>query len=454
VDASFTTRPEDPTSLAKLAREGLRYSLVDTADTAAFSAWIHADDRGFLQTTRSAEKIAPTVAGLAYRRTIGVYDDSLDVPADGEASWPVATVNSWPAELTLPGSTIEHPRTMPSWAISSVTVAPTHRRRGIARNLLEGELRTASALGIPMAMLTVSESTIYGRFGFAPAAFAADWTIDTRRAKWIGPEASGPDAPRVEFVSVARYREELGPFYDRVRLDSAGAIDVWPLRWDQLIGVHDPDAERTKSLRALRVRDASGTTRGLALYRWSGGEPDFAQHTATVERLDTETPEAAAALWRFLLELDLTVELKAEQRRVDEPVRWQIADFRSAEVTTWEHQYLRVLDVAAAFAARGYLAAGSLVLSVSDPLGFAAGVWLLEISIDAQQATVTRLNAVPDGIPALALTAKELAAIYLGGVAVTTLVDAGRVSELAPGSAVAADGLLRAGRAPWLNVWY
>jgi predicted acetyltransferase len=444
----FTTHPADETSVANLAASGLRYSLVDTSDPAAFGAWHHAVDRGFLGPARTTEQLAPNVAGLAYRRTTGVYDDS----AIERPEWPVATVDSWRAELTVPGSSIEQPRTLSSWAISSVTVAPTHRRRGIARNLLEGELRTAAALGIPMAMLTVSESSIYGRFGFAPAAFVADWTIDTRRAKWIGPEASG----RVEFVSVARYREELPPLHERVRLASAGEIDVWPLRWDQLAGVNEPDSEQTRSLRAVRVSDESGATRGLALYRWSGGEPDFVQHTATLERLDAETPDAEAALWRFMLELDLTITLKASGRRVDEPVRWQIADFRSATVETWEHQYLRVLDVAAVFEARGYLAPGELVLDVRDPLGFAAGIWHVSAGEPggSTPATVTRLDTIPARLPAIALTANELAAIYLGGVQVSTLVAAGRATELTPGAAVAADGVLRAERAPWLSVWY
>ena len=459
--ADFTTRPADETSVANLAAAGLRYTLVDTADQDAFGAWQHADDRGFLGATRTAEQIASGLAGLAYRRTTGVYDDTQAAGAQPDGTpWPIATVNSWPAELTLPGSTVEHPRTLRSWAISSVTVAPTHRRRGIARNLLEGELRTAAALGIPMAMLTVSESTIYGRFGFAPAAFVADWTIDTRRSRWIAPAASG----RVEFVSVGQYRDELPQLHERVRLTSPGEIDIWPLRWDQLTGVTEPDSERTRSLRALRVTDESGRTRGLALYRWSGGVPDFTQHTATVERLDAETPDAEAALWRFLLELDLTTTLKAGLRRMDEPVRWQIADFRAATVETREHQYLRLLDVAAVFEARGYLGSGELVFSVSDPLGFAAGVWRLAVAeppaaaaespASTARATVTRLDSVPIGTPAVALTAAELAAISLGGVSVATLVAAGRITELSPGAAVAADGMLRTARAPWLSVWY
>jgi len=453
---AFKTAPADPISVANLAERGLRYSLVDTDDEAAFGAWLHADDRGFLQANRSDEQVKRTAEGIGYRRTIGVYDDghaAVAASAPSElAGWPIATVNSWPGQLTLPGSTIEHPRTLSSWAISSVTVAPTHRRRGIARNLLEGELRTAAALGVPMAMLTVSESTIYGRFGFAPATHAAEWTIDTRRVRWSGPAASG----RVEYVSVARYRDEVAALYDRVRLSSPGEIDVWPLRWDQLVGATEPDSEQTKSLRAIRYVDEGGATRGLALFRLTGGEADFTQHTVTVARLDSETPDADLALWRFLLELDLTIELKAGLRRPEEPMRWLLGDFRAAHVDVWEHQYLRVLDVAAVYEARGYSAAGSVLFDVTDALGFAAGIWQLVVEPveTTLRATVTKLDKTPGDVPALKLSVNELSAIYLGGVSVTTLVGAGRITELRPGSASAADALLRVDRAPWLSVWY
>ena len=444
--SDFQTAPPDPTSLARLAERGLRYAQVDTSDAAAFGAWFQAANRGFLQPTRGDEQLTRTREGIGYRRTTGVYDDALAVQAD----WPIATVNSWPAQLTLPGSTIGQPRTLPSWAISLVTVAPTHRRRGVARDLLEGELRTAAALGVPMAMLTVSESTIYGRFGFAAAAFATDWTIDTRRVRWSGP-VPGTSGGRVEYVSVAQYRDELPALHDRLRLASPGEIDVWPLRWDQLVGADAPDSDRTKSLRAARYVDDGGHTLGLVLFRLTGGDDDFTQHSVTVERLDAETADADLALWRFLLEHDLTIELRAHLRRPEEPMRWLLGDFRAAHVDVWEHQYLRVLDVAAAYEARGYLAPGSVVFDVSDALGFASGTWRLDAGA---KPTVTKLDAIPDATPALRMTVNELSALYLGGVSAVTLAAAGRITELTPGAAAAADSLLRVERAPWLSVWY
>ncbi len=445
--SDYQTIPADSSAVANLAKQGLRYAVVDTADPVAFGAWLHVEDRGFMQPRQSETQLEPSLKGLASRRTIGVYEAQA-----GDSDGPVATTNAWPGELTVPGSTPEHPRTLPSWAISGVTVAPTHRRRGIARNLLEGELRTAAALGLPMAMLTVTESTIYGRFGFAPAAFAADWTIDMRRVRWSGPAASGEAARRIEFLSVADYRAQAPELYGRVRLASPGEIATWPLRWDQLVGLTDAESERTKTLRAVRYLDEAGVTRGLALYHQSGGDEDFTQHTVTVDRLDAETPDADLALWRFLLELDLTVELKAPLRRVEEPMRWRLGDFRAAKVSVWEHQYLRVLDVTRVFEARGYLADGELALQVADPLGFAEGTWLLSVTDGA--ARVSAATTLRASTPALALTVNELSAVYLGGVSVATLVAAGRITELTPGAALAADALLRTARAPWLSFWY
>lgn len=430
----FLTTPIDAVSAENLRAAGLRLGLVDTADRAAFSAWVQADMRGFHVAELSDELVAAHIGGLAYRRTTGVWDES-----GIDAVSPVGTTSSWAGQLTVPGE-----RTVPAWAISSVTVAATHRRRGIARNLIEAELRTAAGLGMPLAMLTVSESTIYARFGFAPAAMATEWRIDVRRAKWTGPAASG----RLQFVTIGQFREQAADLFDRLRHSSPGEIEMWGLRWDQLTGIHDDNKDRAKNLRAVRYDDAAGQPQGYALYRVTGGETDFSAHTLEVQYLLSATPDAYAGLWRYLLEVDLVSEVKAWLRSVDEPLRWQLSDFRAATVTTRDHQWLRVLDVKAALEARAYAAPGRFVLEVADEFGFAAGRWLVQVADGAATVSAT------DDAATLALTANELAALYLGGVSATTLVGAGRITEVQPGAAQALDTSFRSPRAPWLSFWY
>ena len=426
-----TALPIDPTAAERLAAGGLRLGLVDTTDRAAFGNWLNACMRGFHAGQLSDEVHAANLDGLAYRRTTGVWD--------GDQAEPVATTDSWVGELTVPGQ-----RTVPAWAISAVTVAPTHRRRGIARNLLEAELRTAAELGMPLAMLTVSESTIYGRFGFAPAAMVAELSIDVRRASWTGPTAPG----RVRFVSIAEFRAEAPALFETVRLASPGEIDIWGLRWDQLTGIHDDDRERVKALRAVRYDDTAGQPRGYALYRVTGGELDFSAHRLEVEYLLAETPEAYAGLWRYLLEVDLVSEVRASLQSVDEPVRWMLSDFRAAKVSTSDHLWLRILDVRTALEARSYAAEGRHVLELVDDLGFTTGRWLVEIGNGV--ATV----APSDDAATLAMSTNELAALYLGGVSASTLVAAGRIVEHSAGAAAALDSSFRSPRTPWLSFWF
>ena len=430
----FASTPIDSASAAAIADQGLRLGLVDTSDTPTFTAWLRADHRGFHGPEASDEMMAASLAGYADRRTTAVWDD-----AGRDAPTPVATVNSWPAPLTVPGA-----REVEAWAISSVTVAPTHRRRGIARALLEAELRTADALGIPLATLTVSESTIYGRFGFAPATFNTALTIATHRATWIGGAVPGS----THFIPVPEFRAELPAMQERLRSTGVGQIPSWSLRWDQLTGVVTDDKSRTAKLRAVAYQDAGGALRGLALFHLDGNDESFSTQTLSVDYLASETDDAYAALWRFLLEMDLVSTVKASDRPADEPLLWQVADIRAIKVEPYDHVWTRILDVPAALAARRYAADLETVIAVDDNLGFAAGTFALSIS--GGVATVTETDAPA----ALALRVNELSALYLGGVSAEVLVAAGRVEEREPGGAAGLDTAFRSARAPWLPFWF
>ena len=434
---SHLDQPLDAAGVDSLASQSLRLALVDTADAAAFDAWLRADLRGF-HSDVGAEQLAAMREALAYRRTTAVYDDGIAEPA-----WPVATVNSWTGELSVPGD-----RVVPAWAISSVTVAPTHRGRGIARTLLEAELRTASALGIPLAMLTVSESTLYERYGFGPAAFASDYRIDTSRVHWSGPKQSG----RIQLIGVDEYLARAPELYERTRTAEPGQMELWPLRWAEVAGQQGDDAAKARRVRAIRYDDAEGTPRGYAVYDVTGGESDFTAHLATLHYLLADGAEAYAALWRYLLELPLVRTVVAPLRSVDEPVRWMLGDWRATTSTTADHLWLRVLDLPAAFAGRAATVDGVIGLSVDDPSGLVAGDWRLEARDGAFTATRVAVEAAE--VPILALDASALGSLYLGGVSAVTLAAAGRVQERTPGAAAAADSLLRSSRTPWLGVWF
>jgi predicted acetyltransferase len=434
-----TSLPIDAPSAAALAASGLRFDLVDTSTVETFEPWFNAVSRGFLDARARPEIIAARQKTAGERRISGVWDDTAAV-----ASSPVATVAAWDTVLTVPGGV-----SVPAWAISAVTVSPTHRRRGIAKAMLTAELRTAKALGIPVAILTVSESTIYSRWGFAPATMTADWTIDSDRARWIGPAASG----RVHFVEQDGILEAGHALIERVRLATPGQIEFHGALWERLVGVDDE--ERAKKLRFLRYDDAHGTTQGFAVYTVTEDPEQLKRATAEIGYLVTATDDAYATLWHTFLEMDLIGTVRAPLRTLDEPVRWLIDDFRAASTTlSRDHLWTRIVDVPAALTARRYHSPAHLVLEVTDDQGFATGRWLLTISADGS-AVVGELDGdIPGDADAVGLTVRELSALYLGGVSAVTLAHAGRITELTPGAAAVVDRSFRSVVQPWLSIWF
>jgi predicted acetyltransferase len=436
----YLDAPIDPQSAESLATQGLTLGLVDTSDSTAFAAWLQAEARGFHEGVEPREVIDAQVDGLAYRRTTGVWDAKAS-----DQTAPVATVSSWSGPLTVPGE-----RTVDAWSISAVTVSPTHRRRGIARNLLESELRTAHSLGVPVAALTVSEATIYARYGFAPAVMAADWTIDTRRATWTGSVAHG----RLQFITIDELLVEAPALIERVRLESPGQVEPWPLLLRRLLGLLG-DAKESKALRVVRYDDVAGTPQGFALYKVTESASEMFGHTLDVVFQTSATDDAYAGLWRFLVEMDLVGEVTARLRSVDEAFAWQLSDFRAVRRTAQrDHLWTRILDVEKALAARLYSAHGTIVLEVSDPLGYAEGRFLLEIADDGRATVGPLLGDIPDNAAHIALSVNELGALYLGGVSAVTLTRSGRITELRAGSASAVDGSFRSAVTPWLSFWF
>ena len=104
--------------------------------------------------------------------------------------------------------------------------------------------------------------------------------------------------------------------------------------------------------------------------------------------------------------------------------------------------WLRILDLPQALSGRTYLAAGSVVLEVDDPLGFASG----RVRLDGGPtgATCTPTDAAPD----LALSVQVLSSAYLGGYTLASMGAAGLVTECTPGSLATADAMFRASVAP------
>lgn len=432
----YSSVPVDEASRATLAKGGLELAVVDTSDAEATRRWLLADARGFHDAPGDVYLVA-LAEEVAVDRVMAVWDRT-----GADPDTPVATVRSWEMGLTVPGGT-----TFPAWAISSVTVSPTHRRRGIARALLTGELRTAAERGHSIAMLTVSEATIYGRYGFGPAAREATYAVTTARARWMGPEPAG----RVQFVPTESLLVDGPPVFERTRGNSPGEVDRRDNWWKRALGLLSERDAPKHDRRAVRYDDEAGLIQGFAVYEIQLENGSYPGRLELVD-LVAATDDAYAALWRFLIEMDLVSEVTAPLRAVSEPVAWQITDSRAVHKTNEsDNLWLRILDVPAALSLRTFSAPGEFVLEVTDDLGFADGDFLLTVAADGSAHAHQLAGPAPLTAARVSLSAADLAAIYLGGSNVIDLVRAGCIVEHTPDAAARLDAAFHSVHTPRMS---
>ena len=362
-------------------------------------------------------------AEMDWSRSFGAFDGGRVV----------ATFRSFATELTVPGGSVV------ADAITNVTVAPTHRRRGILSTLMRDDLAAAAGRGEAVAILVASEWPIYGRYGFGPAVDIVEFEVDARAARFAVPGAGD-----VAMVTPEELRKAAPAIYDAHRRATPGAIERSGTWWDRRLGlVAGFDAEPTR--RYVLARDADGAPSGLLVYavegNWDAWRPNG---TLTVEELFGVDAAASARLWRVAAEVDLVVRVVADQRGADDPLPLWLTDARAVRQRyRTDFQWVRVLDVPAALAARRYGCEGSLVLEVEDALGHAAGRFALEGGPDGAECS-------PSTAPAdLVLRVEALGAAYHGGASLAALAAAGWVREERPDALARADAMFGWLARPW-----
>jgi predicted acetyltransferase len=339
-------------------------------------------------------------------------------------------------DVTLPGRAGQACPLTAMAGISAVGVHPTHRRRGLLRRLMAVMLEDARSRGEAVAGLIASESSIYGRFGFGLATEMAELTINSRQSAFLRP---APEV-RIQLLDRDEAAKVLPELYERQRRTRAGEISRSGPVW--------------KEIMADRPHHRGGGS-GLFFAACDAGYVTYRAHEANILRADLANvvvdelrgtdPDTEAALWRFVLDLDLVGQVTVKRRPLDEAVRWRLEDPRQLRVAAVEDRlYVRILDVPKALEARHYRQAGRLVLDLTEPsvdegaIDPAPGRWVLEA--DPTGAACRRARRGEDADVRMELT--DLGSLDLGGFPAALLARAGRIEELTPGRLEAVDSLL------------
>jgi predicted acetyltransferase len=344
----------------------------------------------------------------------------------------VGGCTSFPFELTVPGGVVR------SAGLTVVGVLPTHRRRGILRRMMRAQLDDVHRRGEPVGYLWASEDTIYGQFGYGMGSLSGN--IDVAKAHTAFAQ---PFESRAEFriLGETEALEPMARIYDRVRREHPGMI-ARTTEWWRLRRLADPEHRRMgggPQNRVVMLYD--GEPEGYALYRihqqFEGGST--LGHVGVIEAIGT-SPEATRDIWRFVLDIDWVARVKAVLLPLDHPLLMLSARPRELKLRVHDGVWVRLVDVAAALAARRLGPGDPVVIELADAFcAWNAGRWRIG------PAGAERTSAAAE----LACDVTALGSAYLGGFSFRQLARAGRVEERRAGALARADALFASDRAPW-----
>ena len=347
----------------------------------------------------------------------------------------VGTAGAYSFNLTIPG------RELQVAGVTMVGVLPSHRRRGVLREMMRTQLDDVRRRGEPIAILWASEDLIYQRFGYGPAADHLHIDADRDRVSFL--DDPGP-VGRMKLLTAEERLKVIPSIYDRVRRETPGMYERSSTWWESH-SLYQSERSRDKDGPLFcAVVEIGGVPEAYAVYNIKG---DWADDATPQGRIDVDeaigtTPQATREIWRFLFGVDLVTRVHGWYLPADHPLFLMVQEPRRLRMSHNEILWLRIVDVVSALKARSYATDESFVFEVEDEFcPWNTGRYLL----DAGTGTVEKTEREPE----LRMKIAALAAPYLGGFTFGRLARAGKVDELVEGAIARADRMFATERAPW-----
>ena len=252
--------------------------------------------------------------------------DRMFIAWDGDRF--VGSTASERRRLGVPGGQVD------AAAVTAVAVARPYRRRGVLRSLMAAQFDAVAAAGEPLAILFASEATIYGQFGYGGAGPRAEVDVDLARSSFGDRGRAALADFRVCGGSLTEHPSrdvaaELAPVVDTLAAARPGMMTRPSAQWRRMTQDVPSGRGGATEQRAVVARAADGSPAGFARFAvrpgWTG---HLADGTVLLRELAAATVSAEAALWRYLLDMDLSTTLSASMRPAVEPLSEFLADPR------------------------------------------------------------------------------------------------------------------------------
>jgi predicted acetyltransferase len=285
-------------------------------------------------------------------------------------------------------------RLVPMAGIADVAVAPAERGTGAATALLAGTLRELRDRGVPISVLWPSTQKVYRRVGYEQAGSTVGFRIP---AEAIGIVDRSLPAREVDLRDWA----ELVPIRRRFAENTHGCSERSELLWRERVEVRDPGPGAYAVVVGPESRP-EGYAHLMRVREKDGNRLIVKEHVAL-------TGAARRRIWTYVADcrsMIRSVDFGGSARGPDLLLFPEQA-WAATQVMRW---MMRIVDVPAALAARGYPAHAEAEVHLGiedDVLPENAGRFVLRVAGG-------RGEVEPGGDGALRLHVRDLAPLYSG----------------------------------------
>lgn len=287
-------------------------------------------------------------------------------------------------------------RAVPTLGIAGLGIAPEHRRTGAASALLKQTLLEAQAAGVALSTLYPSNNRLYAKAGYGIAGARYRGAVGIEHLMALPAVDRDLTVRRLDDSD----RAAMGAIYTTSARTRPGHLARGPYVWDRVYR-----AWNDRPPICTGVFDGDRLA-GYVVWRQKSPDPRYTLHIADVV---APTRPVADRLWGFLAEQGTMVDRVTGATAPDDPF-WLALPWPGPSVELHSHWMLRLVDLQAAIAERGFVEGPVLVvdLQVHDPIIEANdGAWRLIVEDG-------RGRLEPGGAGLVKVTIDALAALYSG----------------------------------------
>jgi GNAT superfamily N-acetyltransferase len=350
-----------------------------------------------------------------------------------------------PMELSVPDGGGAG-RVVPVAGLSWVGVHPDHRRRGLLTAMLRHHFEQTRHEGGHLSALHASEPQIYGRHGYGLASLELQVELG-RGTTFTAPHLDDEAAQittRLHTITddgIAARRRQV----DRDLLDTSVGTILGDEEFYEMLCHLTPEERRDGEPPRILFATRDGSDVGYVAFKRTHKWPN-ARAAATVDvRPVSGGPATRLALLRRVVDLDLAGSITVDGISASDPLlSWVQGPRALRDLHPYDSLWVRLVDLPAALAARGYDEEADVVVEVTDVAApWNAGRWRIRVKDATAEATRT------DDDAELTLSVSALGAAYLGGTNLAELARAGVVAEHRPGAARDLWRAFRTDVGPW-----